>query len=62
MGLEVINLNRFPERLKEFRESKGLTMAELSRIMGSISQAALSIMKLVPGNLVRNIDGISIFL
>ena len=42
MDLEVINLNRFPERLKEFRESKELTMVELSRIMGSISQAAIS--------------------
>ena len=38
----MINLNKFPERLKEIRESKGLTMAELSRKMGSISQSALS--------------------
>ena len=42
MDLEVINLNRFPERLKELRESKGLTMVELSRKIGSISQGALS--------------------
>ena len=42
MGLEVINLNSFSERLKELRESKGLTMVDLSRRMGSISQAALS--------------------
>ena len=42
MGLEVINLNKFPERLKEIRESKGLTMVDLSRRMGSISQSALS--------------------
>jgi len=38
----VINLNKFPERLKEIRESKGLTMVDLSRRMGSISQSALS--------------------
>jgi len=42
MGLEVINLNSFSERLKELRESKELTMVDLSRIMGSISQAAIS--------------------
>ena len=38
----MINLNKFPERLKEIRESKGLTMVDLSRRMGSISQSALS--------------------
>ena len=38
----MINLNKFPERLKEIRESKGLTMAELSRKIGSISQGSLS--------------------
>lgn len=38
----MINLNIFSERLKELRESKGLTMVDLSRKMGSISQSALS--------------------
>jgi len=42
MGLEVINLNSFSERLKELRESKGLTMVDLSRKIGSISQGSLS--------------------
>ena len=35
-------MNKFPERLKELRESEGLTMAELSRKIGSISQGSLS--------------------
>ncbi|MBF8436188.1 helix-turn-helix transcriptional regulator [Halanaerobiaceae bacterium Z-7014] len=35
-------MNIFSERLKELRESKGLTMVDLSRKMGSISQSALS--------------------
>ena len=35
-------MNKFPERLKKLRETKGLTMAELSRKIGSISQGSLS--------------------
>lgn len=38
----MIHLNKFPERLKKLRETKGLTMAELSRKIGSISQGSLS--------------------
>jgi len=38
----VIHLGNFPERLKKLREDKGLTMAELSRKIGSISQGSLS--------------------
>lgn len=35
-------MGNFPERLKKLREDKGLTMAELSRKIGSISQGSLS--------------------
>lgn len=38
----MIHLGNFPERLKKLREDKGLTMAELSRKIGSISQGSLS--------------------
>ena len=38
----MIHLSNFPKRLKKLREEKGLTMAELSREIGAISQASLS--------------------
>lgn len=39
---EVIHLERFPERLRKLREEEGLSMGELSREIGSISQSTLS--------------------
>lgn len=38
----MIHLSNFPQRLKKLREAKGLTMADLSREIGSISQGSLS--------------------
>ena len=35
-------MSNFPQRLKKLREAKGLTMADLSREIGSISQGSLS--------------------
>ena len=38
----MIHLSKFPERLKELREEEGLSMGELSREIGTISQSTLS--------------------
>ncbi len=35
-------MSKFPERLKELREEEGLSMGQLSREIGTISQSTLS--------------------